>query len=310
VLRRVQLCLLAILPALSGCLHHFHEPPAVDPTKWRASDEVSEDAKNRVYVFMFDGCDPTEHGSVLEIKGFLNRIGFGKSYTGFSYHREHFAAEMLLLQAECPNNRFAVVGYGHGAVAAQRLAQDAAANGIVVDLLVYLQPCELAPEVEAELGTRTVTVWGDASYWHPRLKSAGDVLELPKTSRNDVPTHWQTLTMLEKELTAIAFSVAPRPRPPAPMVQLVEPLPPPRATPPRPQPLPLEWRFLHLNGYELAVVPEFLPLPPRPAPPVPGELPKPREVAPRPASRYGPTPSPEAAEGGVVRTSAHAGPQK
>ena len=56
MLRRVHLCVLAILPALSGCLSHFHEPPVLDPTKWRTSDEVSEDAKNRVYVFMFDGC--------------------------------------------------------------------------------------------------------------------------------------------------------------------------------------------------------------------------------------------------------------
>ena len=289
MLRRVHLCLLATLPALSGCLHHFHEPPAVDPTKWRPADEVSEDAKSRVYVFLFDGCDPTEHGSVLEIKGFLNRIGFGKSYTGYRYHREHFAAEMQLLQAACPDNRFAVVGYGTGAVAAQRLARDASTNGIAVDLLVYLQPTALDPEVPAELGAHTVTVWGDPTCWRPRLQSAGDVLELPKTHRDKVPTHWQTLTMLEKELTAIAFTVAPRPRPPAPMVQLVDPLPAPRAREPMPQPLPLEWRFLHLNGYELPVVPEFLPLPPRPAPPMPGELPAPREVLPRPGSRYGPS---------------------
>ncbi|HVK11612.1 MAG TPA: hypothetical protein VM597_22765 [Gemmataceae bacterium] len=294
MLRRVPLCVLAILPALSGCLHHFHEPPAVDPTKWRPADEVSEDAKNRVYVFLFDGCDPTEHGSVNDVKGFLNRIGFGKSYTGFPHHRTHFVQEMVLLQARCPENRFAVVGYGGGAEAAQLLARDAAASGVAVDLLVYLQPSALDAAVDPEQGVRTVTVWGDPSCWHPRLRSAGDVLELPKTSRGEVPTHWQTLSMLEKELVAITVTVAPRPRPPAPMVQLVDPLPAPRDRVPMPQPLPPEWRFLHLNGYDVPAVPEFLPLPPMPAPQVP-ELPKPREVEPRPGSRYGPSKEPAGA---------------
>lgn len=286
--RRLPLCLFALLPALPGCLSLFHEPLAVSPTQWRPADEVSEDAKSRVYVFLFDGYDPFDHGSVTETKDFLHKIGFGKTYTGVPHHRDFFAEEMRRLQAGDPANRFAVVGYRAGAGAAQLLARDAAAAGITLDLLVYLQPSDLDPGLETDLGVRTVTVWGDATVWHPRRATAGEVVDLPKTPGDEVPSHWQTLTMLEHELTAIAFGVPPKPYPPAPVVRLVDPLPPPRNKKPMPKPLPPEWQFLDLNPYGHATGPEFQPEPETlPTPRIMPELPKPKEVPTRPASRYG-----------------------
>ncbi len=246
--RRSIYCLLAILPALPGCLHVFHEPPPIHPTDWRPADEVPDEAKGGVYVFLFDGHDAFKYCNMDGVRGYLNDLGFGKTYSGLAIHRSYFAEKLRAIHAHCPSARFAIVGFDKGAEAAQGLALDASKAGVPIDLLVYLEPKDVDEALETDLGTRTVTVWGENCGWCPHPSIGSEVMVLHKVERPAVPTHPQTLGLLEQELTLIGMGIPPVPRAPAPLVKLVEPLPSPRESQANPKALPREWQFLRLKN--------------------------------------------------------------
>ena len=232
--------LLAALPVLSGCGHIYHKPPDDGPP-WRPAETVPEEMKACVYVFMFDSFDPFAAGNLADLRDHLNKLGFGKTYYGWSHHLSEFQVEMGVVSVERPNARFAIIGYGHGARAASELAAFANTVGIPVDVVIHLEPSGLDLGEGLETGASTFTIRGtdlDAS-------AVGDGTFVGRHFlRSDVPMHPMTVELIERELTLLGLSVPPPPRLPAHRVFLVPPMPAPRPTMPIPKELPPEWQFL------------------------------------------------------------------
>ncbi len=113
--RRLSLTAFALLPFLTGCLHLYHEPPAVSQTDWRPADEASDEAKGCVYVFLIDGVDPFRSGSVNAASEIISTtLASAKPSTdAVSMHRT-FAEKIAFIRSHCPEARFVVIGHRDG----------------------------------------------------------------------------------------------------------------------------------------------------------------------------------------------------
>ena len=112
--RRPYALLLAVLPVLAGC-GHIYLKPCDDGPPWRPAETVPDEMKACVYVFLFDSFDPFAAGQLADVRDHLHALGFGKTYYGWPHHLDHFQVELGTINAEHPDARFAIIGYGRGA---------------------------------------------------------------------------------------------------------------------------------------------------------------------------------------------------
>jgi hypothetical protein len=263
VRRPLLLALFATLPALAGCHHFTHTPPP----GWRPSDYVPDESKSCVYVFLFDSHDPLATTNLNGVREFAHHIGFIKTFQGRPCHVSYFLEKMQSIQARCGSAKFVAIGVDTGAEAARDLAA-ASEMGPALEAVIYIEPRRMGPGVDMATPGSTFTVRAEDLTW---ADGDGSV----RTAA--VPTHPETLEIIERELTLVAMSVKPPPRPDAPRVFLVDPLPPPRKTEAKPRPLSEDWQFLRpKHPWELPPPVLRPPTEPLPLPKVVPELPKPK----------------------------------
>lgn len=234
--------LIGLLPVLTGCLHFVHKDPKADACAWKLSDQVPEESKSCVYVFMFDPLDPLTCANLKGVRDYLHELGFTKTYYGQRPHLSYFLEKMRMINGRCGTARFAIVGYHTGADSAREMADLASQSGISIDLVLYLEPRgDDATEVNAK-ALNTITV--RAEDLPPIQKHHDGEHSSHQVGKTGVPTHPKTLSILERELSLIGMTVPPPVRPEAKRVVLVDPMPAPREVTPNPRELPEEWQFL------------------------------------------------------------------
>lgn len=266
--RRAFALLLSALPVLGGCGHIYHVPPDAPP--WRPADTVPASSKARVHVFLFDAYDPLAANKLGVVRDHLHFLGFGKTYYGWPHHLSDFQLDLATVSADEPAARFAVVGYGSGAVAARKLAAFADAIGAPIEVAIYLEPPDL-DESPGAMNTFTVT-----SLDLDAMDGTRGTFIDRHFRKADVPLHPFVQELVEREVTLIGLGVPVAPRKPAPPVVLVPPMPAPRATIPIPKELPPEWLFLRPRAPWLQLAPPPEGVEPLPLPrPIPNELPPP-----------------------------------
>ena len=202
--RRPLAWLLALLPAAVGC-HHFTERTCDDCLP-RPIDEIPDQSKNCIYVFLIDHFDPFASSSLAEVNGHLRHLGFGKTYYGYSHHVGDMMVELGTVAAERPGARFVVIGYGAGADAARELAAFAATTGTPVDVAIYLEPREGEVIVEDDSALNTFTV--RAGDLGGTVGPDGEVCAEP-VKKSGVPTHPETLSLIERQLAPIGMTIPP-----------------------------------------------------------------------------------------------------
>ncbi len=271
--RPVSIGLFAVIPVLAGCMHFVHKPPDFDEFAWRPADAVSDESKSCVFVFLIDPVDPLVTANTTGLRDFIQKLGFIKTFYGQSCHASFFLEKMRWIRARSESARFVVIGYRGGADAGRRMVQTAAEQGSPVDLAIYLEPGDTDASTEE---SSKVFVMCAEELEAPEASESGDA-KSHQVRKSDVPTHPQTLSLIERELTLLAMSVPPHPRLPATKVLLVPPMPSPRNTPPKPGQLPAEWQFLQPK-YPWEQPPPTLPAPiePLPLPKVVPALPIPK----------------------------------
>ena len=263
MLRRLRFAAaLTILPALVGCTHFTYKDP--HPT-WRMSDQVPDESKACVFVFLIDPMDPLASANLLGERDYIQGLGFGKVYYGKPCHLSYFIEKMQWLRGKCGTARFAVIGYDAGADAAQKLIEAAALSEVPIDVAIFLEP-------------RSLDDWQDESFaksnFTVRAEDLVDVraaegcsAEPDAVRKSQVPNHPQVLSLIERELVLMAMSVPAPKRPEVTRVVLSPEMPPPRTTPANPKPLAPEWQFLRpREPHEMPPPrfinqPETLPLP-------------------------------------------------
>jgi len=230
----LRLTLAGLLAGVGGCCSCLNpvDPPA-EPVV-QSCHELPKYCRDHVYVFFLNGFDPVNYGNLTGIREYVDTLGFHKTYYGQIYHVGYFADEIKQIHKEEPDAHFVLVGFGCGARKIRCLADQANAEGISIDLMVYLDG-----KLPDGMGLENGPVFGTIRVGNSGSPSAGPNLWLIGN-----PTNHQSVEMLGQQLVHIAASI--------PAVEPAQPeqLPPPMDEPtPRPvkRQVPSqngEWDFL------------------------------------------------------------------
>jgi len=132
------LTLAGLLSGIGGCcscLNPVEPPPEI---AIECCHELPQYCRDHVFVFFMNGVDPVNYGNLTGIREYVDTLGFHKTYYGQIYHVGYFADEIKRIHQEEPDARFVLVGFGCGARKIRCLADRANAEGVSVDLMVYL----------------------------------------------------------------------------------------------------------------------------------------------------------------------------
>jgi hypothetical protein len=243
---RLALGLLSLL-ALPGCLSYLNPAPPPPEVSRDACAELPEFSRGGVYVILVNGADLFECGNLAATRDYLKTLGFVKTYYAQLCHEGFLVEEVRRLRHDDPRARFVLVGYGHGATTARKVAWALEADEIVFDALVYLDPKGVvcADDAATLRVGRFIVVLPEKALGATEVEGA-EVLTVNCRSGFGVPTHPATLSLLADEAAALAQLVPVPPVKVEGFPQILE----SAAPPPRPvlfenwSEKPDEWDFL------------------------------------------------------------------
>jgi hypothetical protein len=95
---------------------------------------------DHVYVYMVNGLTILPHvfGSMNGVGPHVEEDGFRKPRVASHYWRKAFLKEIRRVRCEDPQARFVLVGYSIGGSVVYGMAQDLQADGIFIDLMIYI----------------------------------------------------------------------------------------------------------------------------------------------------------------------------
>jgi hypothetical protein len=229
-----------------GCLGFLHPIDPSQPEFTQACKDLPRCCKEHVYIFQVHGLDPFDYANLQGLNQHLHELGFRKTYHGQLYHTSYFDKELHRIHQQDPDARFVLIGFSFGANMVRSIAQSARADGIPIELLVYLGGNTLKdiPHDRPENCAKIVNILAQGWIWNGARLEGAENVNLPDVYHFGSPTHRYTLQMLTRELAVVAAAV-PVVQPPATM--------PPAAPVDEPTPRPVavetpaprdEWDFL------------------------------------------------------------------
>jgi hypothetical protein len=231
----------------TGCLSFLNPPEAPMAEVVQPCQELPACCRSHVYIFLIHGLDPLDTANLSGVRDYCHRLGFNQTYYGQLYHVCSFKKEMRRIHEEDPDARFVLIGFSFGANMACSLAQGVKAEGITIDLLVYLggNTLENTDADRPENAARIINILATGWIWHGAEIDGAENIQESDIWHFGSPTHARTLDTLTQELTRIACSVPIRE--PAVLNRSTE--PPEQMPTPRPVQLPTaakpdEWDFL------------------------------------------------------------------
>jgi hypothetical protein len=219
---------LAAALATPGCAH-LSVPSAPEATA--PSLAIPAECRNRLHVYLINGCDLAGCADFASLRERLGELGFTKVHSGELYDYFDLACSLKEVKRDDPDARIALVGYSLGANAVRHLARNAGDAGIPVELVVYLDAvCLPGNSLAPPSACRVLNVFSPHKGKQAPQVAGAENIELPPTGHFSVPTHPAVVEILAQELSALA-AVIPLP-PGGPRGPL------PGADEPTPRPLP------------------------------------------------------------------------
>jgi hypothetical protein len=164
-----------------------------------------------VYVFIINGADPLGWGGASGLGRHLKEYGFSHTYYGELYHVHRFQGMIRKIHQDDPSARFALVGFSLGANKICELAQATAADGVRIDLLVFLSGNHwlggLPSEKPANVA-RVVNILAGGCLAHTGQRNWAESYPCPGAWHFGTPSHRMTLDLLSRLLGEISSNPA------------------------------------------------------------------------------------------------------
>lgn len=125
-----------------------------------AGAPATECQRKHVYIFLVNGLDPFFVCKFNKTPDYLRSLGYEHVSFGQLPAYRRFTEDIRHIHADDPLARFVLVGFSLGANNVCRMSEDLKADGIDVDLLVYLGGCLVSngPEWRPENAHRIVNI--------------------------------------------------------------------------------------------------------------------------------------------------------
>jgi hypothetical protein len=244
--RTVGLILTAAIAVMaSGCASCLSSAPPIPDDAAARSAALPQVCRNHVYIFLICGQGPLDLGNLGGLRESLISLGYIKTYCGECCYSGYYKDEILRLRREDESARFVVVGYGLGANTAAELTDSVAADGAVIDLLVYCGGVGITnePRNRPSNARRVVHLLGGGVDSIGFGLDGAENVQLTDATHFESPTHPFTMELLVNELTDAASRVSVVGLPQPAQVPTDQ-LPAPRSTEERETQPRDEWDFL------------------------------------------------------------------
>jgi pimeloyl-ACP methyl ester carboxylesterase len=208
-LRSLALAFIVLGSGGSGCMPFLH--PVGPPSKEHLIQTacITQAARNHVHIFFIHGMDPCDWANLAGVRDYLQALGYIKTHYGQLYHVWEFEDDLRRVHKEDPDARFVLIGFSFGANMVRNLANDANAEHIPIDLLVYLGGNTLkdCPEDKPENAFHIVNILATGCVWNGDYLEGADNLNYSEVWHFGSPTYSKTLDVLAEELVKVAARV-------------------------------------------------------------------------------------------------------
>lgn len=203
------------LLGLSGCVPCYYHCQS-QPACVEACQNVPCDARNKVYVFLVNGFDPTNCANFSCVRDYVHELGFIKTYYGQFFYTNWYCDEIRRIHECEPDARFALVGFSLGADAVRKVAESVGQDGIPIDLLIYVDAVSVPRNCTAVPGNvgRAINLVSNDVFLRGAEIDMAENHHLIDANHFALPTHLFTLETLSHELMQVACHV--------PIVQPIE----------------------------------------------------------------------------------------
>src|SRR5262249_7705316 len=120
----------------TGSMLHPLEEPKQLPYPASYYDGTSQLAKEHVYIFGINGLNPMCLGNFNRMLNYFRKEGFTNTYFGQMYTYYWYANSIRDIRRRDPQAKIVLIGFSLGANSVKSVANDLAADGTKVDLLV------------------------------------------------------------------------------------------------------------------------------------------------------------------------------
>jgi hypothetical protein len=193
----------------TGCvslkqLYPLADPP---PEALHPCQELPRCVRDRVVIFLLAGLDPLDCADLSGLRQFLVSRGFSQVYFGQPYHSACFTGEIQRLHSGDPERRFVLIGHGAGAGVVRGMAHVLKRDGIVIDLLVYLDGgLSNVPRNRPDNVCRLINIRA-AGLCRGALLIDADNVDVPDACHFTLPGHSATVQTLTDALLHLAGSI-------------------------------------------------------------------------------------------------------
>lgn len=199
--------------------------------------------RQKVYLFAMNGLDASDLTGLCKMRDRVCEAGFSKVYTAQRADAAWYEREVRRVSWDDPDVRVVLLGVGTAADKMIALANGAAADGVVVDSLILLDPvCDKLP---TETAYRTVVV--RSHNWRGGRDIVGtENVVVAKLGHLTMAKNPAVVEKVVEVMTDSAQRVGPLPGDPYPTLPLTDcPNPTPRPLSPSSEPTPdADWDFL------------------------------------------------------------------
>jgi hypothetical protein len=215
--RRIVFALigLALLSCQAGCLAYLNPVPALNSADRNSCQAFHETDRDRVHVFFINGLDPLDKGNLVGLSERVRELGFQHVTFGQMYSVPGIRREIVQIHRQDPQAKFVLVGFSFGANLVRVLTDEVQAEGIPIDLLVYLGGDTLtnSPEDRPTNARHIVNITAEGCVWlfagliwNGEDIDGAENLRLQGVDHFHIPTNERVLEMLRVDLMEVVGS--------------------------------------------------------------------------------------------------------
>jgi hypothetical protein len=205
-----RILLLAGLLSGLGCFGFVHPIGPIPCEQMAPCRAYPSCCRDHVYLFIIHGMDPCDIANLGGVRDYIQALGFRKTYYGQIYHTSRFEKEIRRIHQEDPSARFVLIGFSFGANMVRYLANQAQAEGIDIDLMVYLGGNTLnnEPRDQPDNVGKIVNILASGAVFNGAWMDRAENIHETDVFHFGTPSHPWTLDMLARELTVVAGNVS------------------------------------------------------------------------------------------------------
>jgi hypothetical protein len=197
----------------SGCLSHLNPMPALSVADRSSCQAIRETDRDHVHVFFINGLDPFDKGNLVGLSERVRELGFQHVSFDQMYDEPAIRRQIVQIHRQDSDAKFVLVGFSFGANLVRALTDEVQAEGISIELLVYLGGDTLTNSAAARPAnarrilnvTAEGCVWLFAGLiWQGEQIDEAENLHLENVDHFHIPTDERVLQALREGLAEVA----------------------------------------------------------------------------------------------------------